>query len=85
MQLVQGAKPDKPGSHRCLCSVWAETNIVGKQKRWSLKTPSWEEAQARARALGQQHHDAEIGKEAAPAKAKSVEEANQALHEQQAR
>jgi integrase/recombinase XerD len=70
-----GDTQDKDGSHRCRCSVWGETNLDGRQKRWSLKTPSWEVAKQKASALEQQHLDAELGKAPAPAEAKSVEQA----------
>jgi site-specific recombinase XerD len=69
------SKQDKDGSHRCRCSVWAETNLGGRQKRWSLKTSSWEIAKQKARALEQQHLDAELGKGPAPSEVKSVEQA----------
>jgi integrase/recombinase XerD len=69
------SKQDKDGSHRCRCSVWAETNLDAKQKRWSLKTSSWEVAKTKARTLEQQHLDAELGKGPGPAEAKSVEQA----------
>src|SRR5690242_4918373 len=68
-------KQDKDGSHRCRCSVWGETNAGGKQRRWSLKTSSWEAAKQKARALEQQHLDAELGNGPAPTEVKSTEEA----------
>src|SRR5271166_3835316 len=60
---------------RCLCSVWMEWNLNGTQTRKSAKTPSWDTAQQKARAIEQTHMDAELGRGPAPGKAKSVEQA----------
>lgn len=60
---------------RCMCSVWMEWNVKGKQTRQSAKTPNWGTAQQKARAIEQQHLDAELGKGPVPGAAKTVEEA----------
>ncbi len=60
---------------RCRCSVWMEWNIDGKQTRKSGKTFSWDTAEDKARAIEKAHLDADLGRGAAPAEAKTVEQA----------
>jgi integrase/recombinase XerD len=60
---------------RCHCSVWMEWNVAGKQTRKSAKTPNWDIAQQKARAIEQTHLNAELGRGPAPSEAKRVDEA----------
>jgi site-specific recombinase XerD len=66
---------DEPTYKRCDCAVWFQTNIDGKQKRWTSKESSWEAAQRTARVLEQQYEDAALGRTPQPGAAKSVREA----------
>ena len=52
-----------------------EWNVKGKQTRKSAKTPNWDTAQQKARAIEQTHLDAELGRGPAPSEAKTVEQA----------
>lgn len=45
---------DDPTYKRCDCAVWFQTNINGKQRRWTSKESAWEAAQRKARVLEQQ-------------------------------
>jgi integrase/recombinase XerC len=52
-----------------------EYNVEGVQTRKSAKLINWDDAQAKARAIEKSHLDAELGREPAPSKAKTVEDA----------
>ena len=65
----------EPTYKRCDCAVWFQTNINGKQRRWTSKESVWEGAQRKARVLEQQYEDAELGKAPAPGVAKTVKDA----------
>jgi integrase/recombinase XerD len=69
------AHRNEPAYKRCDCAVWFQTNINGKQKRWTSKESVWEAAQRKARVLEQQYEDAELGRAPAPGAAKTVKDA----------
>lgn len=60
---------------RCKCSVWLEYNVNGVQTRKSAKTPFWEVATQKARAIEEQYLDAELGRAPLPGDPKTVDEA----------
>lgn len=66
---------DDKNYRRCRCSVWLEYNAKGVQTRRSARTPNWDTAQDKARAIEKTYLDAELGRGPAPAEAKTIEQA----------